>query len=151
MGMNDNLARLFKGGRRLMNLRNTRNLTYYENWEQAVVRVWHGLPDKSSKYRGTAFLIAPGYLVTVKHIIGLLPCNTLYLNGPAWYGSTHGIEEIFCHPSLDIAVLKLKEVTHTAPYIPLARPGQANIQPRQQVVLAGYSTQHADLATLLMG
>ncbi len=114
--------------------------------KQAIVRVWHKLPHKGGEYRGTAFLISPGSLVTAKHVVESLPVDELFLQGQVWDG-LQSLENVFCHHSLDIAVLKLKKQGDVSLHIPLASKEQAEIQQGQWVILAGYGTPHAGLET----
>jgi len=53
--------------------------------KQAVVRVWQGEPrpgNTAAKYLGTAFFIAPGLLLTAKHVVQ--DHEDLWLQGRAW-------------------------------------------------------------------
>jgi len=117
-------------------------------WKRAIVRVWHGIPNKNARYCGTAFLIAPNYLVTAKHVVKDLPYNEVFIQGLAWdEGGSYGIKLPIYHDSLDIAILELKKAATTTNYIPLATIKTVDIHQGSLVTLAGYSTEYASIET----
>ncbi|MCP4697935.1 MAG: trypsin-like peptidase domain-containing protein [Gammaproteobacteria bacterium] len=122
-----------------------------EEWKRAIVRVWRGRPDKGGKYQGTAFFIAPGYLVTAKHVIEGIAFKNIYLHSDtgAWIeGGLRKIRQPCPHPDpkTDIAVLPLEKPIKEARKIPLA-PKHADLSSGQKVTLAGFSTSGGSLET----
>ncbi|MCP4700065.1 MAG: trypsin-like peptidase domain-containing protein [Gammaproteobacteria bacterium] len=119
------------------------------DWENAIVRVWHGRPNNGGTYQGTAFFIAPEYLVTAKHVVEGLAFTEICLQSDtgAWRGGgLRGVRKPFFHPKIDIAVLPLKKTVPEARVIPLSF--QKDLSSGQRVTLAGYSTAEEGLESL---
>ncbi len=89
------------------------------DWKRAVVRVWQGNPHRGGKYKGSAFLFAPGRLLTAKHVIQGVPEKDIYLTGSAW-GGVRKVADTLPHPHRDVAVLSLAGSEPDAMHIPLS-------------------------------
>ncbi|WP_459873844.1 trypsin-like peptidase domain-containing protein, partial [Endothiovibrio diazotrophicus] len=119
-------------------------------WKRSIVRVWHDRPSQSGVYQGTAFFIAPGYLITAKHVVAELAVEKIYLQSDsgAWIeGGLRKIQNPIFHPYLDVAVLPLLKPVSDVNVLALANPAQAVLQQGQGVLLVGYSTAEGGLET----
>jgi len=111
--------------------------------ERAVIRVWSQQPQQ---FLGSAFLIAPGYAVTAKHVVANSAYSFLYLAGPPWGGQRTLAQAPRLHPQRDIALLELAKAD-AQDYLSLAA-APVTLQPGQTVMVAGYSTVEQDLELL---
>ena len=122
-------------------------------WKRAIVRVWHGRPHKGGRYRGTAFMVAPGTFVTAKHVVTDIPSDEMYLRGPAWDDdASYAILNPISHESLDVVILRLKKITTTVNPIHLSAPSskEFDLKPGQKVLIAGYGTTDSSLETITL-
>nr|VFK26481.1 MAG: Trypsin-like peptidase domain-containing protein [Candidatus Kentron sp. MB]VFK30357.1 MAG: Trypsin-like peptidase domain-containing protein [Candidatus Kentron sp. MB]VFK75184.1 MAG: Trypsin-like peptidase domain-containing protein [Candidatus Kentron sp. MB] len=123
-----------------------------DDWMRAVVRVWDGNPFEDGIYLGTAFFIAPGYLLTAGHVLDNMKerdFENVFLHSDlgAWEGG--GIRRIrkpLLYSKLDVAILPLERAAENPYCIPLAAPG-FRLKRNQSVLLAGYSTSDGSIET----
>ena len=93
-----------------------------KEWLRAIVRVWKGRPNDGGVYLGTAFFIAPGYLLTCKHVVEGIPYKSIFLQsdtGAFPEGGVQSIEPYVAHPYSDVAYLPLVKPVPDANCVPL--------------------------------
>lgn len=117
--------------------------------KRAVVRVWQGEPkpgNASAIYCGTAFFIAPGYLLTAKHVVANR--DNLWLQGNAWDGRTQDRANILAlHPEADVALLAPGKADGPEG-IPLF-PQPVVLEPNETLTLWGYGSDGGELEAIL--
>ena len=118
-------------------------------WKRSIVRVWHKPPMEGGEYQGTAFFVAPRYLLTAKHVIEKFDYKEIYLHGEgAWIGGgLRGISRADLHPDLDVAVLQLQKPVDEAPNIPLQQRELSFLRQGQLITLAGFTSGDRGLET----
>lgn len=121
------------------------------DWRRAIVRVWHGRPNDSGVYLGTAFFVAAGYLLTCKHVIEGIPHREIYLlsDTGAWSeGGARKVQQPVMHPDYDVAYLPLLKPVQDACCISLAPISEADLHQGDPVQLAGYTTPTSGVETV---
>ncbi len=115
-------------------------------WKKALVRVWDGDPYDGGTYVGTAFFIAPGYLLTAKHVVTVVKdYQQIFLLHPfgAWDGSFVTIDAPIPHPhdQVDIAILPVKKQVQREYCLAFAPEDKADLNAGVKVNLGGFSTK----------
>ena len=102
------------------------------SWENAVVRVFKGNPDKpGSEYLGSSFLISDRYLLTCRHVVDekkVAPKEIFLVSdlGAFERGGVRKVDKPINHPGdVDVALLPLKEPAGTRTCCVSRRAGQA--------------------------
>jgi len=74
-------------------------------WQQAIVRVWDGLPHRNGRFAGTAFFIDPRTLLTARHVVE--NCNdNVYIDGVPLGGKEKIEADNIYLCNRDIAILR---------------------------------------------
>ena len=115
------------------------------NYEQVVVRIFEGRPHENGTYRGSAFLVGPGQLMTARHVIE--PTSApLFAEGPAFNGGIRPIEQIEHHSrsDRDVSVLRISNAVETKEFVrwSASRP---SLHPGTKVAVIGYGTTDSDV------
>ncbi|MCI5125313.1 MAG: serine protease, partial [Candidatus Electrothrix sp. AR5] len=116
------------------------------SWKKALVRVWDGHPRDSGTYVGTAFLIAPGYLLTAKHVVtAIKDYRKIFLISSfgAWDGSVSQIDSPISHPNdqVDIAILPVKKRVQNEFCLSFSSENKADLKLGDKVELGGFSSE----------
>ncbi|MCI5209566.1 MAG: serine protease, partial [Candidatus Electrothrix sp. ATG2] len=115
-------------------------------WKKALVRVWDGDPYGGGTYVGTAFFIAPGYLLTAKHVVtAVKDYQQIVLLHPfgAWDGSVDKIGGPVLHPDdqVDIAILPVNKEVSLEYCISFDLDRTVDLNTGNEVLLGGFSSK----------
>ena len=116
------------------------------SWKKALVRVWDGNPYDGGIYVGTAFLIAPGYLLTAKHVVTAVKDHKqifLVSSFGAWGGSFFKADAPILHPDnlVDIAILPVKKQVQRKFCLSFCSDRKFDLKIGDKVFLGGFSSK----------
>src|SRR5262249_12353620 len=114
---------------------------------KAVVRIFEGRPREKGAYRGSAFLIGPGRLMTARHVVDPAK-QPLFAEGPAFDGGIRRILQIEHHPrpDRDVSILTIPDAAKNHERVPWSAT-RPTIRAGLEIVLIGYGTIDGDVET----